>query len=396
MLVSLPQNILAQMKARLAANAEDAEALFALGVHQCSEKNYTEGLAHLQRALALQPRNWRYHYTLGAMYESAGKLPLAIEHTQQAAVLNPENADIWAALSALYVEANQPELMKAKAWHFSMMNDAPRNQAYEQAIATQVHGKIVLEIGAGSGLLSLMAARAGAKHVYTCEMVPQVAAKAAEIISLNGYSEQITVFPLSSFDLELSERADVLITETFGQNLVGENVLAIMADAKARLLKPEAAVIPLRASMQAILVESEALLQQARVQEVCGFDLSPFNEFAVKKSIPITAQNYAFTPLSNPLAALTYDFTQHILQEAPIFPHITATQSGLCHGVISWLQLELAEGVFYENSPLDNRTKPSLHWLHSLRIWEKPIAIKTGNLFPLPANLYSSGGTDKN
>ena len=75
-----------------------------------------------------------------------------------------------------------------------MVRDEARNAAYDAALRRAVTpGMRVLEIGTGSGLLAMMAARAGARHVYTCEVVPQIAQAAREIVARNGYAERITV-----------------------------------------------------------------------------------------------------------------------------------------------------------------------------------------------------------
>ena len=70
---------------------------------------------------------------------------------------------------------NSFDALGGAVWHFDMMSDLKRNDAYERALIAAVKpGSIVLDIGTGSGLLAMMAARAGAKHVYACEMNPDV------------------------------------------------------------------------------------------------------------------------------------------------------------------------------------------------------------------------------
>ena len=65
---------------------------------------------------------------------------------------------------------------EAPLWHFSIIHDQPRNEAYSRALAHFVKpGMTVFEIGTGTGILAMLAARAGAKHVYTCERRADVA-----------------------------------------------------------------------------------------------------------------------------------------------------------------------------------------------------------------------------
>src|SRR5574337_87290 len=89
--------------------------------------------------------------------------------------------------------------------------------------------KLVFEIGAGSGLLSMMAARLGARAVVACESVPIIAETARKIVDRNGYHDTVSVLAKSSFDVEigkdLPERADLLVHEIFSSELIAEYVL---------------------------------------------------------------------------------------------------------------------------------------------------------------------------
>ncbi len=79
-------------------------------------------------------------------------------------------------------------------WHFSLVQDHARNAAYDAALRRAVTPTSrVLEIGTGTGLLAMMAARAGAAAVVTCEVVPAIAEKATDIVAHNGYGDRVRV-----------------------------------------------------------------------------------------------------------------------------------------------------------------------------------------------------------
>lgn len=52
--------------------------------------------------------------------------------------------------------------------------------------------KIVLDVGCGTGILCLFAARGGAKHVYGVDC-SSIAERAKEVVSDNGYEDRITI-----------------------------------------------------------------------------------------------------------------------------------------------------------------------------------------------------------
>lgn len=81
------------------------------------------------------------------------------------------------------------------AIHEEMLKDEVRTRTYEMAIMENKHlfeGKIILDVGCGTGILSMFAARAGAKHVYAVDC-SSIAKQAREIVQLNGFADKITV-----------------------------------------------------------------------------------------------------------------------------------------------------------------------------------------------------------
>jgi SAM-dependent methyltransferase len=131
----------------------------------------------------------------------------------------------------------------------SMLHDADRNRVYEASITRlishfiEVEGRApsVLDVGCGTGLLSMMAARAGAEHVIGCEMFDTMASVAQDVVLENGMSSQIDIYNAKSTDIELpaASKADVLVSELLDSALLGESVMFSHADAVQRLIKPQ-------------------------------------------------------------------------------------------------------------------------------------------------------------
>jgi len=138
--------------------------------------------------------------------------------------------------------------------HIAMLNDTMRTETYLAAIRAGIRpDDVVVEIGTGSGVLAIAAALAGAKHVYAIE-AGAVADAAQANFAANGVADRVTLVRGWSNQVTLPERGDVLISEIIGNDPFGEGVLRFTLDARARLLKPEARLLPDRLRTFAQLV----------------------------------------------------------------------------------------------------------------------------------------------
>lgn len=89
-------------------------------------------------------------------------------------------------------------------FHFAMINDTPRNHFYRTALERAVKkGDTVLEIGTGSGLLAMLAARTGPQHVYAVEANRNMSELAQQLIKSNGLDSEITVINALSTHVEI-------------------------------------------------------------------------------------------------------------------------------------------------------------------------------------------------
>ena len=239
------------------------------------------------------------------------------------------------------------------AWHFTILGDARRNAAYDSAIRNAVtpHSR-VLDIGAGSGLLAMMAARAGAARVTSCEMNATIAEAAAGIVAANGLGERVAVVAKHSTELtadEMGGKADVLVSETISNDVVGQAWIAALEDARARLLTPDAKVIPAR-TIAKVALAFDAGLERKRMARVDGFDLSGFNALAPAR-YQVRAESDRLQLRSAPADLFDFDF-----QGCARFPAATAeaaltADGGAVNGIVQWIAIQLDESQWYENAP---------------------------------------------
>ncbi|WP_083101195.1 50S ribosomal protein L11 methyltransferase [Pseudophaeobacter leonis] len=271
-------------------------------------------------------------------------------------------------------------------WHFPMLADRARNSAYAEAIATKVKpGDVVLDIGCGAGLTAMLAARAGAKHVYTCEQQPLIAQAAERVIAQNGLSDRITVIPKWSHTIvvgvDIPEAADVVISEIVDTVLLGEGALATLTHAMSALAKPQARAIPERGTLMAHPVESGKLMDMWRPQEVEGFDLSAFHRFAgIAQLTPNDFKACAFRVLGPATELFQFDFTRPNINPARTTTDLSCTGAGSIHAVLVSFTMVLAPGI-----QVTNGLNSGGHWGRTAFLLDSPKAAKPGDRLTVTA-----------
>ncbi|MBV8537455.1 MAG: 50S ribosomal protein L11 methyltransferase [Alphaproteobacteria bacterium] len=360
--------------------------------------------------------------TVGALLLRLGRASEAADAFSAAAAQAPDNADVAASLGVALTDAGRPDealtvLLAAverwpdvpllhhrmrlaatavvPAWHVPMMNDTPRNEAFERAIRRAVAARgpaaRVLDIGTGSGLLSMMAARAGAASVVTCELVAPLAAMARKIIEANGFADHIRVVTKKSTELavgaDLDQPADVLVSEILSNSVLTEGVLATFEDALARLVKPGAAVIPQGVTAVGCLAGGTALEEMAFAGTVSGFDLSAFTALSAPR-LPIVGFSPAWTRLSADHDLVAFDLTTPthppVLERRPL----RASTDGVAVGIVQWMRVTLDADTTFANPP---ETTVAGGWQQVLHTFPRPIRIAAGQSLDILAGHDRAG-----
>ncbi|ESQ50338.1 hypothetical protein EUTSA_v10002025mg [Eutrema salsugineum] len=142
--------------------------------------------------------------------------------------------------------------------HEEMLKDVVRTKCYRDVIYKNkfhIKDKIVLDVGAGTGILSLFCAKAGAAHVYAVEC-SQMADTAKEIVKSNGFSDFIKVLKGKIEEIEFPiPKVDVIISEWMGYFLVYENMLDTVLYARNKWLVDGGIVLPDKASLYLTAIE---------------------------------------------------------------------------------------------------------------------------------------------
>jgi type III protein arginine methyltransferase len=273
------------------------------------------------------------------------------------------------------------------SYHPRMMNDARRNHAWDRALRRAIRpGMRVLEIGSGAGMLALMAARAGAEKVTTCEKDLIAATVAREICECNGYGSQVEVVGKKSQDLipgvDLERPADLLFCDIFADTLLSFDPLPALADARNRLLAPGAPVIPAAGVIKTALGRWKRYAIACRTTRAAGFDISPFADL-VRPSVTIEIGDPDLSLCSSEAEAFRFDFGLPFHPDAGRSEFsLEADCDGIVNGIVQWIRLELDSETALEAHP-----EPGAIFFSAPQFWPlpEPVEMRRGEAIGIVA-----------
>ncbi|MGA8806843.1 MAG: 50S ribosomal protein L11 methyltransferase [Thermoanaerobaculia bacterium] len=269
--------------------------------------------------------------------------------------------------------------------HRGLLQDAVRTNAFREAIRRSVTpDSVVLDLGTGSGILSFFACEAGARRVFAVDATHS--ADLASFLSRHlGFADRIQVIHDRSTNIELPERADLLVTETLGAFGLNEQIVSSVLDARARLLTADAVIIPRSIDLYLVPVDDASIYEQ-RVRwwsgKPYGFDFSPLAVFA--SNIVFIGNVGSLSFLAPPERVLAVDLRTIASADIAGRAHFTTTRAGNVHGFAGWFRATLADGI-----ELLNET-PGSHWEHVFLPLQSPVAVEMET--PIDVALESHDG----
>jgi protein arginine N-methyltransferase 1 len=289
--------------------------------------------------------------------------------------------------------------------HFMMVRDTVRVSAYRRAIFRHCKDRTVVEIGCGSGILSIFAAQAGARRVIAIEE-STIADLAAAMFEANGVADRVELRRANSRDVSLDERADVIIHEVLGVDPFGENVLPFIEDARERLLAPDGILIPsaLEVCCVGFEVPDRPYLDRARasaelseLEGLYGIDFAAFRRYVYeaeagfRRRIGNVGQT-EFEPriLTNETQICHLDLRpgSSLGVEPRNDLRLRVTQAGTLGGVLVYFRAHLDDDTILGNSPRAPRTS----WAWDARALSRLVPVEPGQEIALVSELQTSVG----
>ncbi|HEX2210969.1 MAG TPA: 50S ribosomal protein L11 methyltransferase [Longimicrobium sp.] len=286
--------------------------------------------------------------------------------------------------------------------HTRMLNDQPRTQRFLDAIAQVVRpDDVVVDLGTGTGILAMAAARAGARKVYAIEAGP-VGEVAKKLFAANGLDDRIELVAGYSTEVELPERADVLVTETFGNSPLSEEVLEIVVDARNRLLKPDARVVPgsvrvfgtpltvPRAELAQFVFTPDRLRQWERWY---GVDFTPLG--SVDRNALLThwldrGKVAEWHPVADAAPLVDIDLARLRNARVQGSADVPVHGKGVLSGIAVHFDLHLAPSIIHSTDP--RQSGPDNHWTVPIYFFVEPMDVGRGDVLRLT---YSYDPADK-
>ncbi len=206
-------------------------------------------------------------------------------------------------------------------YHQLMLADGVRNKLLYEAIRENVSSETnFLDIGAGTGVWAILAAKLGAKRVVAIEieetLIPVIFRQAQE----NGVADKIEIIHGNSDDVKIRGRFDVIVSELFGHNALGEQTTKSFVNLRNRFLAPGGVLIPQKMAMLAAPVRIENSVQKipAELPIKCDFLKSLKLNYSSKVSL---AERGDIKFLAAPQELLEIDFTK--VETAPSLENLT-------------------------------------------------------------------------
>jgi protein arginine N-methyltransferase 1 len=232
-----------------------------------------------------------------------------------------------------------------------MIADQVRMEAYQEALKRAVTPEsVVLDVGTGIGTFAILACRYGARRVFAVEP-GDVLQLARRIARDNGVADRIEFIQDLSTRISLPEPADVMISDLRSVLPLFQHHIPSIIDARSRLLKPDAVLIPLRDTLWAAVVHAPDHYRQWTQpwSESLDVDMQATHPILTQMSRRAFASTNELLTEPLPWATLNYETIDSPNVRGSLDWTVTKASTG--HGILVWFDTVLADGIGFSNAP---------------------------------------------
>lgn len=266
--------------------------------------------------------------------------------------------------------------------HEEMLKDEVRTTSYMKAIMNNKHlfkGKVVLDVGCGTGILSMFCAKAGAKHVYGVDMA-SIITQARTIVDTNGFGDVITLIQGKVEEIELPvKQVDIIVSEWMGYFLLYESMLDTVIYARDKWLAPDGILMPDKASIYVCAIEDQEY-RDDKINfwdDVYGFDMSVIKEIALEE--PLVDVCAGKQVMSDACRVLSIDIATVTKEELDFSSKwkINFNRNDYCHALVAYFNIEFSKThtkLRFSTSPKAEYT----HWKQTVFYLDEPVVCEEG------------------
>jgi len=266
--------------------------------------------------------------------------------------------------------------------HEEMLKDEVRMKAYRNAIVNNKHlfrDKVVLDVGCGTGIMSLFAAKSGAKKVIGVDN-SDIAHQAKRIVEDNKLSDVIVILKGKIEEIELPvDKVDVIISEWMGYCLLYESMLQTVIFARDKWLRPDGVILPDKATLNLTAIE-DSEYKEDKINfwdNVYGFNMSSIKKMAMQEPlVDIVEPNQV---MAGTCRLLTIDINT-VKEEDLDFKtpfRLVALRDDFCHAFVASFDIEFTKchkNIFFSTGPHASYT----HWKQTVFYMSDVLSMKKG------------------
>src|SRR5512138_362633 len=237
--------------------------------------------------------------------------------------------------------------------HRQLLADRKRVDALSRAIAAIVTpGDIVLDVASGTGILGLLACRAGASRVYCIEQTGIIEV-ARELARANGFADRMHFVMAHSSWAEIPESVDVIVCDQIGHFGFEAGIVEMIADVRSRFLKSGGRIMPAAVTLHVAPIELATLRNDLKfwTTPFAGLDMSPGRSVAVNSGHPTSLSSSALLGPSAPVCVI--DLATVVDAPMRFTRDLIADREGTLDGIGGWFVADLGAGVTMTNAPGD-------------------------------------------
>ncbi|KAJ1554633.1 Protein arginine N-methyltransferase 1 [Nowakowskiella sp. JEL0078] len=265
--------------------------------------------------------------------------------------------------------------------HEEMLKDEVRTLSYRKSIYENGHlfkDKVVLDVGCGTGILCMFAAKAGAKLIIGVDM-SSIIDHAKEIVKANGFENKIILLKGKMEEVQLPvEKVDIIVSEWMGYCLLYESMLNTILYARDKYLKPNGLIFPDTAIMYIAAIE-DSKYKDEKINfwdRVYGFDMSHIKHLALREPLVDTVDK-------NCLVTNSYSFRHIDLKTVEIQDlsfsvnfELFSTKDEYIHAFVTWFDIDFScchKPVKFSTGPQSNYT----HWKQTIFYLNDYLTVKS-------------------